>query len=444
MVKLFPYQKVGIKTTKDNLKRHKLSFIFDEMGLGKTIQAIGLIKAMKPTRTLIVVPPNLKYNWFKELMDAGIKSIDLIETGKQYVNEKKKVILCGYSISIQKYIIAQMDRINFDFIIFDEVHYLKASKANKRTKYFTKFLSKRPKAYKTGLTGTPIVNSVVDLWCIYNVFKADYFFRKGYNYLAFCYNFAKSVQSTPYGLAVKGVKNGSRLRSLIQDTAIRRLKKQVRKELPEKVRNRVLIDPNNSKIKKLIQAEQNIIDILEVDDYEDIHNICTTRDILFEEIAEIRQKIGILKIPFVYEEITSLVYTGTAKLICYVIFHNTVHELTRYLNRKKIKAKAITGLLSGQKRLQAIEKFKTSDDQVLVCSLGSVKEGLNIQFLHTCVIGELGWSVVDHEQGEDRLHRIGQRYDCSYTYVMIDGGFDKRIDSLLKQKKEVVKSLDPV
>ena len=441
-MKLYQYQKQGVKVTLENLHFCRFSFIFDEMGLGKTIQAIEVIKTIKPEKTLIVVPPNLKLNWLIELNKAGITSVDLIETSKQQFNSAKDITLCGYSVSIQKYIVDQLLKIQYDMVIFDEVHYLKAQRVNKRVKFFSGFLKTQKKALRLGLTGTPVVNSVIDLWYIYLSLDHTYWQKKALTYLAFCYKFAKSVQHTPYGMVVKGVRNGNKLKELISDTSIRRLKKDVFKELPAKIRNDIFIPANTPVLKKLITKEKHLMKTLGVFNGDEIENLCKKRDVLFEDIAELRQQIGVIKIPIIYDQIKEALDTSVKKLICFVIFHNTANLLFEYLEKNKIKTSLITGLLSGDRRLETIEKFKTSQDQVLLCTLGSVKEGLNIQYLNYCIIGELGWSIVDHIQGEDRLHRIGQVNDCSYVYISVADGFDAHIYELIKEKSRVIDILN--
>ena len=102
-----------------------------------------------------------------------------------------------------------------------------------------------------------------------------------------------------------------------------------------------------------------------------------------------------------------------------------------FLNNQ-LKNKYVTTVVTGEtpadERFQMVEEFKQSDtQQILVATLNSIKEGLNLAEIDTCLVMNLGWSVVDHIQGEDRLHRIGQKNTCNYTYFVIKGGWDERI-----------------
>ena len=241
------YQVTGVKWLYNIYKCGFGGILADEMGLGKSIQLIYLIKQIlkeKDCKILIVSPTSLIYNWQKEFDKFGSElKYQVIAENKEKRNELLSN-LDDINVLITTYGLVRQDldaylKINFELVVIDEAQNIKNPNA-----LMTKAIKQINANTKIALTGTPIENSVLELWSIFDFIMPGYLanihkFQKKYN--------LKNVES-------EELKKLDTLNKQIKPFILRRLKKDVVKELPDKIENNIYIELNESQ-KKLYAAQ---------------------------------------------------------------------------------------------------------------------------------------------------------------------------------------------
>ena len=198
----------------------------DEMGLGKTIQTIAFLLSNKDKKSIVITPTALIYNWKNELekfaptLKVGLLHAAKSERGKILDNiDNYDVILTTYTTyknDIDKY-----KNINFDYCIIDEAQNIKNPDA-----IITKAIKNVNAKVKFALTGTPIENNLMELWSIFDFIMPGYLYNK----------------SKFKSIFVNNDKNIIELKNLIKPFILRRTKKEVITELPDKIEQKIIID----------------------------------------------------------------------------------------------------------------------------------------------------------------------------------------------------------
>ena len=273
-----PFQKAGISygLGKDAV------LIGDEMGLGKTIQALGIINADDSINTVIlIVPASLRINWKRESEKWLIRKFNIyvVEKDKE-IPENANFIIVNYDMLKGKVLNSLKPR-NFDIMVVDECHKLKNPKA-KRTKTVLGYWDKSQRENVPGLvntarkklflTGTPFLNRPIEIQPIVGALDKQFS-----NFMAFAKRYCAATQSR-YGWDFSGASNLEELQEKLRSSImVRRLKKDVLKELPSKRRQIVILSKNGSvqaidKESKLYENHQETIRILQ--DKADLAHAC--------------------------------------------------------------------------------------------------------------------------------------------------------------------------
>ena len=218
------YQQQGIQWLYD-LKNMGLNGILaDDMGLGKTLQVLVFYKqyVSKDKPSLIVCPSSLMYNWMSEIEKFKIDVNAVCVTGMQ--EARKDIIKENYELYITTYDYLRRDvelyaPMEFEYIILDEAQFIK----NPKTKNAQSVKSLKSR-HRLALTGTPIENGLSELWSIFDFLLPGYLYSLNY----FTKNFEKPIQ-------MGDEKRKSQLQKLVSPFILRRTKKQVLKDLPDKV-----------------------------------------------------------------------------------------------------------------------------------------------------------------------------------------------------------------
>jgi len=259
-MKLFPYQEKGVKRILKAFKTQKGFLLADDMGLGKTVQGISVARSINDLDNILVVcPSSLKLNWEKEFKkfakhEFAFCRVDKIKQEIDFIYAEPTVYIMSYAIFSKR----DDNPKNWDLVIFDEAHYLKNPSA-KRTKKAKDTYFRTKKACKfLFMTGTPIVNYVNELFFLCNLIAGERvkYFQKWSNFVwRYC-----EPKETRWGWEFKGKKNLQELKSYLdQFVWIRRKKKQVLKNLPDKICQIIPVETDKAKIKKLAQDLINFI-----------------------------------------------------------------------------------------------------------------------------------------------------------------------------------------
>lgn len=459
-----PYQKAGIVYA---LGR-KGTLIADEMGLGKTIQALGVVNNDREVDTVLVLcPASLRLNWKREC-DRWLttpRKAYVVDSPKA-IPADAKLVICNYDRLKGDVLKSLMSR-RWDALIVDEAHYLKNPKA-KRTKTvfgidakWTKdrgqWVQKTPRTNGIIdqierrvmlLTGTPILNRPIETFPLLHAldpkaWKSAFRFAKTY---------CNAVQNR-YGWDFNGVNKSKlpelqeRLRSSIM---VRRLKRDVLTELPEKRRQVVILPPNGGSAavkaeQKAFAAHQAAIAQLEEDvtlaqiSGDDAAYKAAVEALnsqirhAFTEIAAARKRVALAKVDKVVEHVENMLDSGIEKILVWAHHHEVTDKIVAGLG-----AMRSDGRDSLETRQANVDAFQNDPSKrVMVCGIHAMAEGHTLTAASHAVFAELDWVPAKMSQCEDRCHRIGQTESVLIQHLVLDGSLDAQMAQTLVEKQDI-------
>ncbi len=442
--KLRPFQKAGV----EYVLKAKRAFIADEMGLGKTVQALAALEADKAFPALVVCPATLKYNWEREATKwLPKRSISVI--GKEE-NFNSDVTIINYDL-LKKYQ-EELKSKHFIAIIFDESQYCKNYKAQ-RTQLATE-LAKGCRL-RLALTGTPILNRPQELLSQLQILDRI-------NDMGGFWEFAKrycGAIKTRYGWDFSGSANTEELHKKLRETCyIRRDKKEVLPELPEKTRVKIPMEIDNKTEYK--NAEKDLISFLQkkaIEDQEfkeslkgktdeeqkqlkkqreDQTAYKASRAEQLVKIETTKQMAAKGKLNSVKEWIQDFLETGQ-KLVVFGTHKDIVNDISTSFNAPKI-----TGDTSIEDRQKAVDNFQNDPKtNLIVANIQAGGTGLTLTASSNVAFIEQGWNPGTHDQAEDRVHRIGQKDAVTAYYFLGKDTIDENINDLIEEKRDVVSSV---
>lgn len=438
------YQVTGVKWLYNLDKTGFGGILADEMGLGKTIELIYYIKEVlkenKESTFLIVVPTSLLYNWKYEFnkfapeikikVINGLKSkrVDLIENG-------------NFNVFITTYGLLREDeeiynKKTFHAVILDEAQNIKNPHAG-----ITKAAKDIKSDVKFALTGTPIENSLIELWSIFDFIMPGYLskydkFNKKYKIHDFNEDTNKLLDN---------------LSNQIKPFILRRRKKDVVKELPEKIENNIYIDLSDEQ-KKLYVAELNKVKEEINKALEDggmskvrfmilplltkLRQICIDPKIVYRDYNGGSNKID--RFTEIVEEITS----NGEKVLVFTSFRTALNIAQEELTNKGIKSYVIDGSVSSKDRLDRVNDFNNNDEvKVFLIMLKSGGTGLNLTAASAVIHLDLWWNPQAENQATDRAHRIGQKKVVEVIRLVSKGTIEEKVLELQEKKRELVNKM---
>jgi SNF2 family DNA or RNA helicase len=319
-----PYQREAISFALE----HEDCLIADEMGLGKTIEAIGLANVCPEIKhVLIVCPASLKLNWKREweLWDVKRLSVGIV-TGNEFPDSDVAII--NYELLKR-----HSDRLrshDWNLLIVDECHKLKNDKAQRTVALLGKrrwdswrkcwIVESEPvRADRIlFLTGTPLLNRPAELWSIVHALDPDGLGRsKSYFEERYCDG---HMEWRGWGIGEvwdkSGASNLEELNERMQRFMIRRLKRDVLKELPAK-RRQVIVLESSGPIRKLLKEERAAFEKLK---------LRNGSDVSFFEMSGERKAVALAKVPAVIERIREILETKD-KVVIMVHHHEVIDRL---------------------------------------------------------------------------------------------------------------------
>lgn len=461
-VKPFDYQSAGIQYA---LMRERV-IIGDDMGLGKTLQAIGVCNHLKSERVLIVCPAGLRLNWRDELgkfSNYDPSDVAVIESGKNAdLIAKHKVIIVSYDLAANPRINAEVRSRHWDAVICDEAHYLK----NKATKRSIALLGVPPLAKGKGpklpidsrrwmfLTGTPISNRPSDFWNLLR-FCVPEFFGKWMKYAdEFCD--AKPIGYGKRGWDTSGASNLDKLQELVRGTCmVRRLKKDVLKQLPSKTRKLVALPAPHETVRELDaltmefktaestieRLKEKVGDAKEIGDADALkiatEQLQSAQSALFTETSKVRKEIGLKKVDLAVEHVRNILAESGGKVIVGAHHVGVVEGLRAGL--KDYAPQVVTGSTSSDSRHKAVNAFQNDPNaRVFIGNILAAGTGLTLTAAPHVVIVEPDWVPANNAQFEDRAHRIGQSQPVLVEYLALEGTLDVQVLKTVAKKMEII------
>ncbi len=444
-----PFQKAGIAYA---LKRND-TLIADEPGLGKTIEAIGIINGNSLIKkVLIVCPKTMTIVWKNELEKWLVNKdwkVSIWDTKNQ---EDGEVIITNYDILDKLEI---LKRIPFSLIIGDEIHYCK-SKPKKKTKKgkatgsirsreFYKIAEKAIK--RVYLTGTPILNKPAELYYILESLNFPM------NWQEFMIRYANGHKDDYGYWDTKGASNLDELQDKLRGhLMVRRLKKDVLTELPDKIRQ--VIELPEDKLKGAITKEEEYLQekqeaikeikqrIAEAKEDEDKENYKDAVKELkefnfsaFSDLSRIRHLTALKKTPYAIEHIKGIL-ESTDKI---VVFAHHRDVLDKIYAEFKDEAVLLTGDTPVEERKDIIDHFQSDPNcKLFIASIKAGGIGITLTASSTVIFVELDWTPAIISQAEDRCHRIGQENAVLVQHLVVNGSIDSKIAKMCVRKQEVI------
>lgn len=444
-----PYQRAGIAYA----MHRDGTLIADEMGLGKTIQALGVVNADPSIeRVLIVCPASLKLNWRREARRWLVRQPSIAVADSKGWPRWADVVIVNYDILEQ--LLFHLYAETWDLLIFDECHYMKNTKA-KRTALALGGIYKEEKypGIKAGrrlmLTGTPIVNRPVELWPIVHALDPEEFPR--------FFSYAKrycGAHHNGFAWDFKGATNLAELqRKLRSRIMVRRLKKDVLKELPPK-RRQVIEMPTTRTSNAAIKAEftaskrhessitalRAAVELAKASDDDAVYRAAVQKlregvKVQFDEIADLRHKTAIAKVPQVIDHITT-VLEEEQKLVVFAHHHDVIAQIRAPFRQQAV---VVTGETPLKQRQVAVDAFQQNPHiRLFIGNLQAAGVGLTLTAASHVVFAELDWVPGVMSQAEDRCHRYGQQDAVLVQHLVLEGSLDSNMAHELITKQAVI------
>ncbi|PID87730.1 MAG: hypothetical protein CSB06_03580 [Bacteroidia bacterium] len=457
---LRPYQKDGLQWMYLLQKNNMGGCLADDMGLGKTLQTITLLQktinetapllppapspatsmnlqnmfdfAEAPKKaSLIVMPVSLIHNW-KEEIKKFAPNLKVLEyrglNRERYLPHFKRydIILAGYTVVRND--IEQLQNYEFLYLILDESQAIKNA-GSKTYKAITHIVSD----YRMALTGTPIENSLSDLWSQMN------FLNKG---MLGTRKFFKEMFINPIE-KMQAEEQAEKLKNMIAPFILRRTKKQVLKELPPLTEQTVFCE-NTPEQKKYYEKEKSKMrnQFLGIGDKKNELSLImlsaltklrliSNHPVLFD--ADYQGESG--KFCEVIRMLESLI-SGDAKVLIFSSFVKHLHLLADYLKEHKIKYSELTG--ASKERDKIIDQFqKDPKNQVFLISIKAGGTGLNLTQASYVFILDPWWNPAVERQAVSRAHRMGQDKKVTVYKFISAGTVEEKIIALQEKKKEL-------
>lgn len=426
----YPFQKAGI----DFINKHDSVLLADEMGIGKTIQAIGHINCNQDyEKILIICPASLKLMWRSELKRWLVKiyTVGVAFGNRQLPNTD--IVIINYDIIKKKR--EDIRKITWDVVILDECHAIKNLKSQ-RTREIIGHGNLKPLEAKKKilLTGTPILNRPIELYSIIKYLDKD----NWPDYFKYALRYCGAYKDK-WGWVFNGATNLDELQQRLRTSImIRRTKKGVLSELPDKIRQ--IIEVGDNKKFKSSKREKEIISNINNLYKEGVKNLKLSQVINFEEIAEIRHQTALDKVPYVIEHLKDVLDTGS-KVVCFAHHRDVIETIRKAFEDVSV---VITGSTKIKDRQDAVERFQNGESvKLFIGNIQAAGTGLTLTASSHVIFAELDWVPGNMSQAEDRCHRIGQENSVLIQHLVINGSIDAMIAKALVRKQEIVdKALD--
>ena len=439
------YQKIGFKWLSVLDKYHFGGILADDMGLGKTIQILAIIlkyingNQENKKASIVVSPSSLTLNWYNEAKKfAPTLKVCVIRGNNK---ERKEIIdkIENYDLIITSYDLLKRDielyrnkKYKFRYAIADEAQYLKNSntqnaKAIKSILADTRF----------ALTGTPIENSLAELWSIFDFIMPEYLF----GYKEFKHEYEIPIVKEQDEEAMK------KLKMLIEPFVLRRTKKEVLTELPEKtitvLNNEMTEEQEQIYLSYLMQAKKEVAEEVDAKGFEKsqikilaaltrLRQICCHPKLFIEnyngECSKLDQCMEIIE-----EGISA-----NHKILLFSTYTSMFDIIEKKLKKKDIEYFKLTGATKVEDRIKIVDEFnENSNIKVFLISLKAGGTGLNLTGADMVIHYDPWWNLSAENQATDRAYRIGQKNNVQVYKLITKNSIEEKIYELQERKAKL-------
>lgn len=443
----------------------------DDMGLGKTYQAIAYAAINPDTRPIVVVcPATVKYRWADEFMimarmetqvlegykQFGLWFTDKNKTKSRWFNSTKKrqewakknaakyneftflkkppptltshILVVNYTILDDW--MSTFLKLKPKLVVFDECHYLKDRKTI-RTKNCKKLSRIAP--HVLSLSGTPVMNRPAELFPTLNMLYP----KRWNSFWDFAFKYCDPKPGfRGRGWDFTGASNLDELHEELSTVMIRRLKKDVLKDLPTKQKTIIPVDITNRATYD--SASNDFVKWL-------IRNkgLAAAKKTMGAEtlvqLGVLKRLAALGKLPHIYKWVDNLLENTNEKLVIFAVHRRIISALFE----KYPRALVIDGGTPPKQRREIEKQFDTIPERrLIIANIKAGGIGLTLTAASKVLFTELGWTPTEHEQAEDRIARIGQEASSINVYYLIGKNtIEEHILSLLEQKENIIQQV---
>ncbi|WP_232698492.1 DEAD/DEAH box helicase [Brevibacillus daliensis] len=428
------YQVYGYQWMKTLAHYRFGGILADEMGLGKTLQSISFIVSILPEireqqlPALIIAPTSLVYNWQNELKKFAPEIRTVIADGTK--EERSHVLhdLSHVDALITSYPLLRRDiemyaNHSFHTLILDEAQFFKNHTT--QTAQAVKLITAK---YRFALTGTPVENSLEELWSIYDAVFPELFRNKKTFHNITRENVAKRIR--PFML--------------------RRLKVDVLRELPDKIEtiqtSALLADQKKLYAAYLAKLQQETLKHLNEDGFQKhrikilagltrLRQLCCHPALFVEDYEGSSAK---------FEQLLALVEdcrSAGRRMLVFSQFTQMLDLIGRELGYQGVPFFYLDGKTPASERVELCNRFNEGERDVFLISLKAGGNGLNLTGADTVILYDLWWNPAVEQQATDRAHRIGQKNVVQVIRFITQGTVEEKMYELQQKKKNMIEEI---
>lgn len=448
------YQKIGYTWMRTLARYHFSGILADDMGLGKTLQVIALLTAFYQEKTeqkaagnegsgselplpsLIVCPASLVYNWGQEfarfspeirvLLIAGTakeRQEQLEEQMRMEASERAQVIITSYDL-LKRDRAAYLGR-TFEYEIIDEAQVIKNAKTQG-----AKAVKEISANVRFALTGTPVENRLSELWSIFDFLMPGFL----YSYRKFRERYELPIVKNQDPEALTA------LRRMTGPFVLRRLKKDVLRELPGK-EERIVYSAASGRQQKLYTASalklkealaggawsgNGKLEVLS--QLMRLRQICCDPALCFEDYTGESAKL---------ETCVSLIASASAaghKILLFSQFASMLERIRERLLQEGISSHLLVGATPKEERSRMVQAFASDEVPVFLISLKAGGTGLNLTAADIVIHYDPWWNVAAQNQATDRAYRIGQEKPVTVYKLILKDTIEENLLKLQNAK----------
>lgn len=414
------YQSLGYKWIRFLYECKFGACLADDMGLGKTFQTILFVKSVFKdlNRVLIVCPVSIISNWEREFKDfSGLTPFVYYGPLREKPSPQEKIIITSYGL-LKREIDTTFSELEFDIAAFDEIQHLKNPSSNG-----AKAARKLKVKFRLALTGTPVENDLSEFYNILDLAVPG----------VWGHNIAPSSYKNKKDLAKKYAK----------PFILRRTKKQVLTELPDKIETHVFLEFTdqerlnyNNTLKniqdEIINATKGDLSVLALKNLLKLRQLCLWQ--------QQRESVQSTKIEYLLESLEQLVEEGH-KVLIFSQFTRYLDQIQKNVVKKGWLYSRIDGSYTLKRREDQIEKFQNGPNSLFLISLKAGGLGLNLTEANYIFLMDPWWNPAVENQAIDRAHRIGQTRTLNVYRPIIKNSVEEKVMELQKRKKELFDEL---
>ena len=442
------YQKVGFEWLKVLEEYNFGGILADDMGLGKTIQIIAVILSYvqsesNPKPSIVICPSSLTLNWQNEInkFAPSIKSIVIrggLAERRRQINSIKdyNVVITSYDLLKRDIEFYEEAKNEFKYIIADEAQYIKNNNTQ-NAKAIKQIIGET----RYALTGTPIENSLSELWSIFDFILPGYLF----SYKKFKENFEIPITRDDD----QGKMN--KLKMLIEPFILRRIKSEVLTELPDKtisiLNNEMQEEQEMIYMSYLQSAKQEAINEINTNGFEKsqikilallmrLRQICCHPSLFIDnykgESSKLIQCVELIK---------DAVESGH-KILLFSGYTGMFDILEKELEKENIKYFKLTGATKVGERIKLVDEFNENDEiKVFLISLKAGGTGLNLIGADMVIHYDPWWNLSAENQATDRTYRIGQKRNVQVYKLITKNSIEEKIYELQQRKAKLIDNM---